>query len=441
MSSEEEYSSEEEEQEETAAPPAAAEEAAAPAAEEAKPEQEEEEEEEEEEEDKSEAPPADEAAPPAEEDKPKRREAPPQQEVDPESLSEAERAMLEAKKRHEEQEARKLMDSDARRKLEYQQIEEEIVRLKQKKEERMREREEEERKYAELRKAADERKRLEEEERKAKMEHDRQRKEERRQREKELMSGAILGGFATEGAPADGAQKRNFAIIKKEPGEAEQAAAEKKSGISPEQREENKKAFISMVCRRPNVEDMLPNDLKDAIKKLHQRILRLEGEKYDLEKRHDRQDYDLKELGERQKQVARNKALDRGLDVDEAINSVHPPKITVASKFDRQIDRRSYGDRKDLFENPFMPPTPKIAHGTARPPAEWGRKKGTGVMDEIETIRKNLEPPKYVEQAPIEGAKPPVEPIPLQIPEGDEPEPEPAAAPPAAEPEAVEAEA
>lgn len=71
------------------------------------------------------------------------------------------------------------------------------------------------------------------------MEADKKRKEDRKQREKELMSGAILGGFATEGG--DGVQtKRNFTVAKKQGDEADASLTEKKTGITPEQREENK---------------------------------------------------------------------------------------------------------------------------------------------------------------------------------------------------------
>uniref|UniRef100_A0A914S4S6 Uncharacterized protein n=1 Tax=Parascaris equorum TaxID=6256 RepID=A0A914S4S6_PAREQ len=65
------------------------------------------------------------------------------------------------------------------------------------------------------------------------------------------------------------------------------------------------------------------------------------------------------------------------------------PKINVASKYDRQTDQRSFGDRRELFEH---------------------------------QIRKNLEPTKFVEQVKAEGdaAKPPVQPIPLVLPGVDE---------------------
>merc|ERR1712226_896687 len=62
-----------------------------------------------------------------------------------------------------------------------------------------------------------------------------------------------------------------------------------------------------------------------------------------------RQDYDLKELKERQKQQLRQKAMKKGLD-PEALTGKHPPKIQTASKFERRTDRRTYDDKKKLFE-------------------------------------------------------------------------------------------
>merc|ERR1712228_612167 len=79
------------------------------------------------------------------------------------------------------------------------------------------------------------------------------------------------------------------------------------------------------------------------------RIVKLETEKYDLEMRMNRQDYDIRELRERQKQQLRQKALKKGLD-PEALTGKHPPKIQTASKFERRPDSRTYEDKKKLFE-------------------------------------------------------------------------------------------
>jgi len=195
--------------------------------------------------------------------------------------------------------------------------------------------------------------------------------------------------------------------------------AKAEMGMTKEQMDEQKKKALVDIVKPLQVEGIDVNAMRAKVKELHQRVCKLEADKYDLERRHERQEYDLKELNERQRQINRNKALKKGID-PEASAGRFPPKVSISSKYDRQTDRRSYGDRQDMFQNPRKPKEPKVFHGSARPPSEWGRKDN----EELEQVRKNLEAPKYQETVKAEGeaAKPPVPIVPVQMPELDEEE-------------------
>ncbi|KAL3090166.1 hypothetical protein niasHS_006618 [Heterodera schachtii] len=358
----------------------------------------------------------------AKEEQPKLRHVPPpqQKEAEPEEQTEAEKAMLAAKKRHEEEEAAKLLDFEEKRRQEKDQMDRELVELRERQVKRKEEQKQMEAEMAARRRQDEERRRQEEEERKAKSEANKAKREEEKRKRQNMMAGAFVGGFGEEKPTG-----RNFVVQKREEGSdalgqnAESGGGPKlRGGPNKAQHQEAKRNYMSIVNRPVDVSNMLPNDIKAKIKQLHARIVKLEGEKYDLEKRKDRQEYDLKELSERQKQHARAKALETGADPTEVESSGNfPPKVRVASRFDRQTDLRGYGQRRDLFEHPAETPEPKIVHGSGRPPPEWGRKE----FEELENIRKNLEPPKYVEQVKAEGdaAKPPVPVIPLQLPADD----------------------
>merc|ERR1711893_352872 len=91
------------------------------------------------------------------------------------------------------------------------------------------------------------------------------------------------------------------------------------------------------------------DELRAKANQIWNTIVSLETDKYDYEQRHQNQDYELKELKERQKIQLRNKAIKKGLD-PEAFTGKHPPKIRMFSKYERRTDTRTYGDRKKLYE-------------------------------------------------------------------------------------------
>merc|ERR1719339_758522 len=109
------------------------------------------------------------------------------------------------------------------------------------------------------------------------------------------------------------------------------------------------KISLSIRIKPLDLNAMDSDELKMKANSLWETIQTLETDKYDYEQRRLAQDYELKELKERQKIQLRNKAIKKGLD-PEAFTGKHPPKIRMFSKYERRTDTRTYGDRKKLYE-------------------------------------------------------------------------------------------
>ena len=208
--------------------------------------------------------------------------------------------MLAAKQRHDADDDDKLQDYEDRRNEERSKEDEEIRKLKEKQEKRRLEREKEEREMAERKRQEEERRKAEEDERRAKQEEERRKKEE----EKKKKQQQLMGGFA------QGEGGRNFVLPQKQSqgdkfGNIVQAKQE--MGMTKEQQDEAKRvrtwhiigiipvqAFISKVKETIQaLSEIASSELRQKIKELHQRICKLEADKYDLEKRHERQEYDV----------------------------------------------------------------------------------------------------------------------------------------------------
>jgi troponin T len=273
------------------------------------------------------------------------------------------------------------------------------------------EREEEGQTMEEMRKRQEDQRKQDDEERKAKQEAEKRKKEADRKRKQAMMAGGGIGGMMSKG---DG--KPNYVLPNKENQEEKKAGPKITPGMSKEDVDAQKQTYLARFLEPFDGTDMEVSELRMRVKGMHEELVRLESAKYDMEERQKIQEYDLKELRERAKQQARQQAIKKGLDPEEAANAKHPAKKAVASKYDRQIDRRTYGDRTVMFKDslkidgkPMIAPPKAIFHGSCRPPAEFGRPASK--IEELEVLRKTMEPPKYQEAAPVEGAKPPVKAI------------------------------
>jgi len=230
-------------------------------------------------------------------------------------------------------------------------MDDEIRELRDRNEKRKKEREIEEKRLAAERSAEDSRRKAEEEERKRKKEEDEtRRKGERAQK---------MAEFEKWKTPP----KANFVISKKvaADGGEEEAEAEEDAGKtkkSKEQLEAEKRAILKQRLKPLEIDGADNAKLSEKAKELHTLLARLEGEKYDLEKRFKIMQQEMTQLAERARQankVGKEGTVKRIDDNNDKIMERYagaPLKVEMFSKYERQKDKRTYDDRKVLYTGP-----------------------------------------------------------------------------------------
>lgn len=294
------------------------------------------------------------------EEEPPKRPAP----VADSGPSEAERAMQRRKQASNidmsalDEEGRELLEENAALRAK---MEEEIEELRLRSEQRKKEREEEEKQLAIRRQEEEARRKKEEEERAAK------------KKAEELEKNKARAEKMAEFEKWKNVSKPNFIISKKESaGEADEEEDEEGSLVekkSKEQLEAEKRAILDQRTPKLDISGFDSGKLTEKAKELHNLIMRLESEKYDLEKRFKAQQYDMMELAERARSM--NKVGRGGLkrvqmaegEVDKMSERFAgcPSKIVMYSEFERQKDPRNWGQRQTVFTGPhFLYPAAKI---------------------------------------------------------------------------------
>merc|ERR1712080_273320 len=205
----------------------------------------------------------------------------------------------------------------------------ELKRLKDKQAARKEIRAEQEKKLAAAKRAEEERiKKEEADKREAEALQKKKQMEDDERKRQEMLAAQKEGGKKSSGPAMD---------------------ARKEMSKSKEQVEEEMKISLSIRIKPLNLDEMGSDMIRQKIDQIWNTIQTLETDKYDYEQRQLDQDYEFKELAERQKLQLRNKAIKKGLD-PESFTGKHPPTIHMFSKYERRTDTRTYGDRKKLYE-------------------------------------------------------------------------------------------
>merc|ERR1711902_459200 len=123
-------------------------------------------------------------------------------------------------------------------------------------------------------------------------------------------------------------KRQEMMAAQKEKGGSKQSApaldARKEMSKSKEQVEEEMKISLSIRIKPLQLDAMDSDELRNKANQIWNTIVGLETDKYDYEQRHMNQDYEFKELHERQKLQLRNKAIKKGLD-PQSFTQKHPP--------------------------------------------------------------------------------------------------------------------
>lgn len=304
--------------------------------------------------------------------------------------------ILEArKKKNIEEDDVKLKEMEEERRKQREIEEEELQQLKERQERRKKEREAEMKKMDEMRQAAEQRRMQEEEERKIKEEELRKKKQEDAARKK---AAAVSMSFIGTSAVEQG--NKNFTVNKSDGAGSSLdkfmslTQVRNEMAFTQDQLEDLKQKTIKDRVKPLELDGMGVDDLKRRAEEMWQQIVKLETSKYDLDSRFLRQEYDLKEMAERQRQMQKQRWAKAGLDpAEDAKLMKFPPKVQTASKYERQIDRRTWGDKREIYEIGWNKNEEKERHQLGdiklkdesswiKPKEAYGEKRYAGYADE-----------------------------------------------------------